>query len=165
LTSVSFGNWLYSGDTASSVDWAIVGSEGSQTPVCGGCSGTASLTAGAPTVNSFGFDVMDQSFLLSGLNLAAGTYWLELQNLVTNSGDPGYWDENGGPSSVWQSGSGDLSGANCTAAIGDPPGACSNSFTINGTNSTGVTPEPGSVALLFSGVMLIGAEIRRRRII
>jgi hypothetical protein len=156
LTGATFGNWLIGGDTASSVDWAIVGSEGSQTPVCGGCSGTASLTAGATFLNSFGYDVVDQGFSLGSLNLGAGTYWLELQNLVTNNGDPGFWDMNGGPSSIWENTLGDQSGANCTSGAG--PGTCSDSFTIMGTTTTGATPEPGSLALLFSGVTLIGAE-------
>jgi hypothetical protein len=163
LTGVTFGNWLAAGDTASTVDWAIVGSEGSQTPVCGGCSGTASLTAGDTFANGFGFDVIDQSFSFASFGLAPGTYWLELQNLVTNSGNTGYWDMNGGPSSIWESVYGDQTGGNCSEDSG--PGTCSDSFTIMGTTTTGATPEPGSLALLFSGVTLIGAEIRRRRII
>jgi hypothetical protein len=161
LTGVTFGNWLFYGDSASSVDWAIVGSEESQIPVCAGCSGTASLTAGTTFDNGEGYDVVDQSFSFASLGLAPGTYWLELQNEVVSNGDPGYWDMNGGPSSIWDSGADDQSGTNCTIA----PGACSDPFTIMGTTTTSATPEPGSLALLFSGVTLIGAEIRRRRVI
>ncbi|HEX4156683.1 MAG TPA: PEP-CTERM sorting domain-containing protein [Acidobacteriaceae bacterium] len=163
LNSVTFGNWFYTGDTGSSVDWAIVGSEGSQTPVCGACSGTASLSGVFDLNNGFGYDVYDETFSLPSLNLAAGTYWLELQNEVASNGDPAYWDQNGGPSSVWENPLGDVSGSNCTVATGQASGSCSDAFTIYGTSSTGVTPEPSSLALLVSGITLLGAEIRRRR--
>src|SRR5947209_6340043 len=62
VTGVTFGNWLPSGDTGFTVDWAIVDSEGSQTPVCPTCSGTAPLTAGASFANGLGWDVVNQSF-------------------------------------------------------------------------------------------------------
>jgi hypothetical protein len=159
LTGVSFYNWLTSGDTASAVDWAIVTTEGTQTLACPGCSGTASLTAGLSFTNVFGYNVVDESFLLpSGIDLDAGTYWLELQNEAVTNDDAGYWDENGGPSSIWENGAGDQTGTNCSS---DGDGKCSDSFAIVGTTSA--TPEPSSLALLATGLTLVGARIRRRR--
>ncbi|HEX4156682.1 MAG TPA: PEP-CTERM sorting domain-containing protein [Acidobacteriaceae bacterium] len=170
LNSVTFGNWFDPGDTGLTVDWAIVSSEGSQTPVCGSCSGTASLSGVFDFTNVYSYDIYDETFSLPSLNLAAGTYWLSLQNETTSFGSLAYWDNSGGLSGVYQQyagdGSpGDLGGDNCTAIYGYPAGGCSNAFTIYGTSSTGVTPEPSSLALLVSGITLLGAEIRRRRLI
>ena len=160
LTGVTFGNWLIGSDTASAVDWAIVTTEGTQTLACGGCSGTAPLTPDGTFATLSGYHGVIQSFSLPNLSLSAGTYWLELQNEVTNNGDPAYWDMNGGPSQIWDSLSGDQSGANCGSGIG--PGTWSDSFTIIGTNGVSSTPEPGSLALLGTGLTLVGTVIRRR---
>ena len=164
LTGVDFGNWL-SGDTASTVDWAIVGTEGSQTPICGACSGTAALTAGTSFTNTLGYNVVDQSFSLPNLSLGSGTYWLELQNLVTSDGEPGYWDMNGGPSLAWESAYGDVNGANCTTDQGLPSGACSNSFDILGTaGSLTAVPEPISLSMFGAGLLGLGFIYRRRTV-
>lgn len=166
LTSISFGNWIYSFDTALTVDWAIVGSEGSQAPVCAACSGTGTLTARTSSINGV-WKVVDESFLLPASNLPAGTYWLELQNEITAHGFPASWDMNGGPSMVWQIDNHDVSGSHCTAAYPLPAGACSNSFTIYGTPNTVIsstTPEPSSLALFGSGAVLIVTQVRRRRV-
>lgn len=167
LTGVTFGNWLFPGDSASSVGWAIISTEGTQTLACPTCSGTASLTPdGSFTVteNPTGFIGVDQSFSLPNLALGSGTYWLELQNLVVNgstTGDPGYWDMNGGPSMTWESADGDVSGGNCTFFLGHPAGACSDSFDLLGTTITSV-PEPASLAI-FAPALLGFAFFRRRK--
>jgi hypothetical protein len=165
LTGVQFGNWVLNGETGLSVGWAIVGSEASLTPFCPTCSGMATLTEVTSPVTNGDYYVVDQSFLLPDVNLAAGTYWLELFDEQTSGVDEiAFWDENGGPSSVWYSLYGDLSGSNCASITNQPAGSCSNAFTIFGTaaTTTSPTPEPTSLALLGSAALLLGAEIRRR---
>ena len=56
--------------------------------------------------------------------LNAGTYWVNLQNAVVNTGDPVYWDENSGPSLASES------------SVGTIP---SESFTILGEATTTTT--------------------------
>ena len=63
------------------------------------------------------------------MNLAAGDYWLNLQNAVVDTGDPVYWDENSGPSQASQN------------SVGTIP---SESFTLLGETTQGTVPEPGS---------------------
>lgn len=145
LDGIAFANWLPIGDSASSVDWAIVTTAETQTLACLTCSGTATLSSGISVSHGL-YDVVGQTFSLPGISLDAGTYWLELQNEIVTNGDMGGWDENGGSSQAWSS------------LLGTVP---SESFTIVGTSAA--TPEPGSLALLGSGLAFVAADIRRRR--
>jgi hypothetical protein len=84
------------------------------------------------------------------VNLAAGTYWLTLENVLTNApDDPVYWDQNSGPSLASQN------------SLGTIP---SESFTVMGSSgsSTGTTPEPGSLVLFASGALGVAGWIRRK---
>ena len=95
VNGMSFGAWLEPGDVLESVQISITSSEFGGTTYFnlvvnftqGGCSG-----------NQYGFNVCtessDNSF--GSVNLAAGTYWVNLSNAVVNDGDPVYWDENSG---------------------------------------------------------------------
>ena len=166
LRGVTFGNWLTSTETGTTVEWAIVGSEGSQIPVCNTCSGTATLTAGASfavtfVVGNITFIGVDQIFSLPDISLGAGTYWLALGDETYNQTGNTYgiyWDMNGGPSNVWQNSLGDQSGSNCF----DGAGLCSNSFTILGSASS-LTPVPEPLTLSIFGAGLVAAAAIRRR--
>ena len=158
LTSVTFGDWVTDGDQALSIEWAIVPSEGSQTPVCSTCSGTANLTGVLDTTNSLA-KVYDETFSLPDITLAPGTYWLELQDELLSEGDAAYWDINGGPSMVWNSAVGDLSNNACNVSS---TGTCSNAFTIYGTVDAAATPEPGSLTLFGAAAVVIATQLRRR---
>lgn len=79
----------------------------------------------------------------------AGTYWLNIGNAVVANGDPVYWDPNEGPSRASNNYGGTMPG---------------ESFTILGSASsgTGTTPEPNSILFFGSGIVAIGAVLRRR---
>ncbi len=140
LTGAQIGLWLFPGDAPTSVDWAIgtsmYGSDVS--------SGTSSPTNGAPTFNPSQYALVESTFAING-NVAPGNYWFTIQNLSMPSGNPGYWDENNGPSTANESALGDIK---------------SESFQLYGDAAR--TPEPGTFALL-GGLGLTGAALLRRR--
>ncbi len=112
---------------------------------------TVSFTQSSCVGNQFGYNVCTESGALgTNLNLAAGTYWLNLQNADTNIPDEfAYWDQNGGPS---------LASENSEGTIP------SESFTILGSSetSTGSTPEPASILLFGSGIFGLVGILRYR---
>lgn len=112
---------------------------------------TVSFTQSSCVGNQFGYNVCTESGALgTNLNLAAGTYWLNLQNADTNIPDEfAYWDQNGGPS---------LASENSEGTIP------SESFTILGSSetSTGSTPEPASILLFGSGIFGLMGVLRYR---
>jgi PEP-CTERM motif len=135
---VDFGSWNFSGEVTSAVDWSI-GTSAFGSDVASG--------AGAPVTstflfnNGFGYDISSDSFSLgAGVYLAPGTYFLSLQNAVVSNGDPGYWDENDGPSLAFE---------NSTGSIG------SESFDVQ-------SPEPGSMILFGSGLLFVAGALRRK---
>ena len=56
------------------------------------------------------FDVRLDSFSTGNLSLAAGTYYLWLQNAATSDDGGGYWDINNGPSAAFIGESGNFAG-------------------------------------------------------
>lgn len=95
VSGMTFAAWLFPGDVLRSVEISITSEP------FGGTSyfdQVVSLTQSACSGNQYGFNVCTESGNFTGPNLAAGAYWVNLQNAVVNSGDPVYWDENSGPS-------------------------------------------------------------------
>jgi hypothetical protein len=150
---LSFGAWLFPGDVLDSVEVSITAQEGGGTTFF---DQQVNTTTGACFANSYGFNVCEETASFSGPNLAGGTYWVNLQNAMVDSGDPTFWDENSG---VGCTSPGCPSEASYTG-VGTIP---SESFTILGTSSgTGSVPEPASLTLLAGGAIAIGRILRKR---
>ena len=94
---MNFAAWLFPGDVLESAEVSITSSEFGGTTYF---DGTVNFTQSGCTTNSFGFSLCNETGSFSGDALNAGTYWLNLQNAIVNTGDPVYWDENSGPSSA-----------------------------------------------------------------
>jgi hypothetical protein len=126
ITGLSFGAWLFSGDTLTSVELSITSGENSGTSYF---DQTVTFTQGSCTANQYGYNVCSETGSFNGPTLNAGTYWVNLQNASVPSGDPAYWDENSG---VGCQGSGCPSQAS-ENSIGSIP---SEAFTILGNATT-----------------------------
>ena len=92
---MSFGAWLFPGDVLQAVEISI-----SSQALGGGTiygDQVVNFTQSGCSGNQYGFNICTEtSANFTGPNLAAGTYWVNLQNAVVNTGDPVYWDENSG---------------------------------------------------------------------
>jgi hypothetical protein len=143
-------------DDLSSLSWSIVANNGGAGYPFSGfvvASGTDSSpgTYLETNTNGPGYPVFEEFFNTGGVALTGGTeYWLIIDNAVSVSGDPIYWDESSGASSAYQLGGGS------SATI-----AGSETFTLSNSGAAGPLPEPGSVFLLGSG--LVGLGLLRRR--
>jgi PEP-CTERM motif len=146
VNGVNFAAWLIPGDVLESVNIAITSREFGGTIYF---DQQVNFTQSNCIVNQYGFNVCNEVGNFAGVAMNAGTYWLNLSNAIVNSGDPVYWDENDGPSSCSENTIGTI---------------LSESFTILGSSGsgTGTTPEPGSILLFGTGVLGIGAIVRRR---
>ncbi len=146
VTGFTFAVWELPGDTLTSVDWSITSEANGGTVYGSGTASGASLTDTFLFTNQYGYNV-DLLACATGEHIPKPVLvdWLNLQNAISEQGNPVYWDENSGPSSAYDS------------ALGTIP---SEAFTIYGSASS--TPEPSSLLLLGSGVLGIGGLLRRR---
>jgi hypothetical protein len=151
VTGFNFGVWEFPGDTLTSVDWAITSMENSGKLLGSGTAKGANLTDQFISLNKYGYDIDKITVTGLNVNLAANTYWLNLQNAVVPSGDPVFWDENSGIGCTGDDGK----GGGCPSKPSDsvigtiPP----ESFDVNGSVNGGTVPEPASWTLLASGVL------------
>jgi len=149
MGGLSFGAWADPGDVLQTSEVIVSSSEFGGTVFT---DQTVHFTQSGCSSNQYGFNVCTETGNLpTPVNLAAGTYWLNLANAVTNTGDPIYWDENSGPSSASEN------------SVGTIP---SEAFTVLGTTSTTTTtaptPEPSSIVLLGSGILGLAGVLRRK---
>jgi hypothetical protein len=139
FNSLTFAAWLFPGDVLETAEVSITSSE------FGGTSyfdQTVRFTQSGCFSNGT-FNVCNETGVFSPVTLNAGTYWLNLSNGMVNTGDPVYWDQNSGPSLASGSSIGTIASESFTltgACCGPPP----------------TTPEPNSLLLLGSGIMISG---------
>ncbi len=154
INGLNFVAWLAPGGVLESAELSITSAE------FGGTSyfdGNVNFSQSGCSLNSQGFSICTESGMFSGPNLNAGTYWLNLQNAVVSDGTPVYWDENSGPSSASNNALGTVPSESFTLL-----GSASTTSTTTSTSTTGTVPEPSSIFLLGSGVLSLGAAIRRK---
>ena len=155
ISDMTFAAWLFPGDVLESAEVSITSSE------FGGTSyfdGTVNFSQSGCVTNQLGFNVCNEDGSFGPVELNSGTYWLNLQNAVVNTGDPIYWDENSGPSQASENSVGTIPsesfslGAGCGGSKSSPD--C-------GPPPPPTSPEPGSLLLFASGVLLSAGAMRR----
>jgi hypothetical protein len=148
---LSFGEWVPTGDTPTSVSWSL------GTSVFGDDISSGSTAQVGYTFlfnNGDGFDIYEATVTgLSGALTAGDTYFLSLNGANDSAGSQfDAWDDNEGP-------------AQCNfenyVGSGGCPSEESEAFTLS-TGSTSPTPEPGSLLLLGSGVLGMAGVVRRK---
>lgn len=154
LNGMQFGAWVYPGDVLQTAEVSLTSlAEGGTTYF----DQTVNFTQSNCGTGSFGLYYCTETTSFSPVQMAAGTYWLNIQNASAGNGDPVYWDENSGygctapgcPSQAFQSSTGTIP---------------SESFTILGSaGGGGSTPEPSSLLLFSSGVAGAAVWLRRGR--
>jgi hypothetical protein len=145
VIGLQFGAWLFPGDVLQSAEVSITSSE------FGGTTYTdqvVNFSQAGCIGNQYGYNVCTEAGSLAGngVVLAAGIYWLNLQNASVANGDPVYWDENSGPSSASEN------------SVGTIP---SEAFTILAGELVTV-PEPSSFMLFGSGLLGLAGLLRRK---
>ena len=170
ITGVQFGSWnaAYDDDATTSVVWSITSGPNTGTPAGTTATITSSTQDNSPGLGDNGaFNVFDDDFSTGSVDLAAGTYYLNLQGAISSSGgapdsDYVFWDDNNGASDAVQTGAVDV-GDLTDSPEGFNPGSNSESFQIFGTPDETAVPEPSGLVLTGIGVLFVGFLAYRRR--
>ena len=142
VPGLSFGAWLFPGDVLQSAEVSITSDEFGGTTYF---DQVVNFTQSSCSGNQYGYNVCVETGSFNGPFLNGGTYWLNLQNAVVNTGDPVYWDENSGPSRASENSVGTIpSEAFSLICCGPPP----------------TVPEPGSILLFGTGVLGVASLLR-----
>jgi hypothetical protein len=157
VTGFDIWAWEYPMDRILRIQWSITSGENGGT-VYG--SGTALADDHGGQLNEYGFDVDKVTVTGLDVNLAGGTYWLNLSNAVTAQHNPAYWDENSGY---------DCHSPGCPSLasfsqVGTIP---SETFDVRGLYQHGGdeesrAPKPKTLMVLASGLLGLAVTIRRR---
>ena len=142
VTGVSFVVILTTyGDSLLDLDWSITSAAFAGTTYASGTSAvpTQTFTGSASFYN--------EVLAIPGLNLASGTYWLQLGNAIVTNGDNVWWAESNGPSQAYQH-------FNSTTQQVSP----SEAFKITGAS----LPEPGGFLAAATSLAAMVALIRSR---
>lgn len=92
VEGMSFGVWLFPGDTLQTAELSITSSENGGTSYF---DQTVNFTQSGCVSNQYGFNVCTVTTTFYGSE-QNGTFWVNLQNASVTNGDPVYWDENSG---------------------------------------------------------------------
>jgi hypothetical protein len=157
-------------DDLTSLDWAIVANNGSASyPFDGSviASGIDTTPGSYAGTNTEGYSIFDESFNIGSVALTGGaTYWLIIDNAVSASGNPIYWDQSDGPSTPAFSLGAAAPGSSYNITTGTDYGACGGSSSCSESFQLldGSVPEPGTVSLFAVGLFGLGlARWRKTR--
>jgi uncharacterized repeat protein (TIGR03803 family) len=117
VEGMSFGVWLFPGDTLQTAELSITSGENGGTSFF---DQTVPFTQSGCVSNQYGFNVCTVTTTFYGPE-QNGTFWVTLQNASVTNGDPVYWDENSGPSQAYDSGVGTIPSESFSVLGSCPP--------------------------------------------
>ena len=122
VTEMTFGAWLSPGDVLETAEISITAEPDGGTTYF---DQNVRFNGSSCFINQTGFNVCTEtSEDFQSPTLQPGTYWVNLQNSVVNTGDPVYWDQNNGPSQAYEGSVGTIPSESFALGNGDQPQPC-----------------------------------------